>query len=101
MAVIKAPRQMIAPQVPVDLYRDGRLVRSYDSVSECAKDLHISYQTVKYLIASGKELYTTPESVTLDIPSYCPYSYVLSFDEESQRYLPEVRDDRTGEMLGV
>lgn len=101
MAVIKAPRQMIAPQVPVDLYRDGRLVRSYDSVSECAKDLHISYQTVKYLIASGKELYTTPESVTLDIPSYCPYSYVLAFDKESGRYLPEVRDDRTGEMLGV
>ena len=101
MAVIKVPKQMISPQVPVDLYRNGQLERSYDSVSECARDLHVSYQTVKYLIASGKELYTTPDSVTLDIPSYCPYSYVLSFDRESGRYLPEVRDDRTGEMLGV
>ena len=100
MATVKAPRGMIAPKVPVDVYRDGRLERSYDSVSECARDLHISYSTVKYLIASGKELYTVPESVTLDIPSCCPYSYVLSWDRESGRYVPEVRDDRTGEMLG-
>ena len=45
MATLKAPKQMIAPQVPVDLYRDGRLEKSYASVSECARDLHISYQT--------------------------------------------------------
>ena len=101
MAVVRAPRSAVAPQVPVDVYRNGRLEKSYISVSECARDLHISYQTVKYLIASGKELYTTPDSVTLDIPSYCPYSYVLSFDRESGRYLPEVRDDRTGKMLGL
>ena len=57
MAVIKVPKQMISPQVPVDLYRNGQLERSYDSVSECARDLHVSYQTVKYLIASGKVYY--------------------------------------------
>ena len=101
MAIEKVARRLISPQVPVDVYRNGKLVRSYDSVSECARDLHVSYSTVKYLIASGKELYTVPDSVTLDIPSYCPYSFVLSFDSETGRYWPEVRDDRTGEMLGV
>ncbi len=100
MATIRAPKGTVSPQVPVDVYRNGKLEKSYVSVSECARDLHISYQTVKYLIASGKELYTTPESVTLDIPSCSPYSYVLSFDREQGRYIPVVRDDRTGEMLG-
>ena len=66
MAVVKAPRSVIAPQVPVDMYRNGKLDKSYVSVSECARDLHVSYQTVKYLRASGRELYTEPESVTLD-----------------------------------
>ena len=101
MATLKAPKQMIAPQVPVDLYRDGRLEKSYASVSECARDLHISYQTAKYLIATGKELYTVPESVTLDIPSFSPYSYVLVRDCDDRGYIPVVKDDRTGELLGV
>lgn len=100
MAVIKAPRSAVHPQIPVDVYRNGKFERSYLSVSECARDLHVSYQTVKYLIASGRELYTEPESVTLDIPASCPYSYVLDFDAESGRYVPRVRDDMTGEMLG-
>ena len=100
MAVVKAPRSMVSPQVQVDAYKNGILWKSYISVSECARAFHVSYSTIKYLIATGKELYTSPESVTFDIPSTCPYSYVLSFDKEKGRYVPEVRDDRTGEMLG-
>ena len=100
MAVVKAPRSVIAPQAPVDMYRNGKLDKSYVSVSECARDLHVSYQTVKYLLATGKELYTVPDSVTLDIPSNSPYSYILYFDKEAGRYLPAVKDDRTGEVLG-
>lgn len=100
MATIKAPRNMIEPQIPVDAYRNGKLWKSFDSVSECAREFHVAYQTVKYLIASGKELYTMPESVTFDIPSCCPYSYVLIRDDESGVYLPRVKDDRTGKFIG-
>ena len=99
MAVLKAPRNTIAPQIPVDVYRDGKLSESYVSVSECARALGVSYQTVKYLIANGKELPSVPYSITLDIPFGCPYSYVLVEDDESGRFIPVVRDDRTGELI--
>ena len=98
MATIKAPRSMVSPKIPVDMYVQGKLYRNFDSISECARTLSISYLTVKYLLATGTELYTVPYSVTFDIPTSCPYSYILIKDE-SGKYIPVIRDDRSGEIL--
>lgn len=100
MPVIEAPKKMVTPRIPVDIYRNGQLTKSFDSLHECVRELHISYQTVKYLLATGRELYTESDSVTLDIPITCPYSVVLVQDRSKNRNFPAIRDDRTGELIG-
>ena len=96
MATLTIPRGLRAPVIPVDMYRDGRFVRSFESISEAARALRVSYSTIKYILASGAELYSDP-GVTLDIPLGCRYSYELAFDEEEGRYIPMLVEDRNAE----
>lgn len=93
MATIVVPRGLRAPVIPVDMYLDGRFARSFESISEAARTLRVSYSTIKYILASGAELYTAP-GVTLDVPLGCRYSYELRFDEKEGRYVPVLVDDR-------
>lgn len=98
MAIKRAPSEMISPRIPVDAYCDGRLIASFDSVSDCARAYHVSYQTIKFLLANGKELYCVSESITFDVPEGSPYSYVMGKDAEG-REVPKVYDERAGKVI--
>lgn len=83
MATIKA-RDVAAPPIPVDVYVDGHLSESYVSVFECARALRVSCETVRLLIATGREMLASDRSITLDIPVNCPYSCVLAKGDDGR-----------------
>lgn len=100
LATIKA-RGLASPPVPVDVYIDGRLTESYPSVYDCARALRVSCETVKLLLATGRELPASYESITLDIPMNCPYSYrlVTASDGKVRAVVVEDRTEQEGSRV--
>lgn len=77
------------PQVFVNEYRDGKFVRIWDGVSECARGHFVSYETIKCLIATGKPLYWEDEcSITFDLPPDSPYRYEMVKPKAEGRKVP-------------
>lgn len=89
------PRKYSAhePPVSVNEYHNGRLVKSWDGVSECARAHYVSYDTIKCLIATGHPLYWEDgASITFDVPVDSPYRYEM-VDAGSGRKVPTLMVD--------